>query len=219
MNCEKAYSLIQDFIDGALGATAAGEFEDHVAGCSKCAAELDAFESLDTLLSRVEFEEVPVGFADAVIGRLKSIGRIREPVPAAGPARRGWLGLFDWVPARLSAPVAAMTLLVILFSVISLTSGRFKEFIGKNTVFATNAYLDVNQTLSSVGFLGRIVDGVGKDIGTVKTIVGAGCSLLLTAGETFMLPALFLVLTLTIGLGWFVKSARKRSNQNASYSF
>jgi hypothetical protein len=219
MDCKKAYSLIQDFVDGTIGAVDKGQLEHHVAMCPKCAAEIEAFKSLDALLSEVEFEEVPVGFADAVIDHLRSTGHIRQPSPAVARAPRVWTGLFGWLPARLNAPVAVAALLVIVLSVISITSGRFEGFVGKSTVFVTDAYLDAQQTLGSVGFICGIVEGVAKDIGTIKTIVSAGFSLLSTAGEALMLPAVLLVLALTIGLGWFVKAGRKRSTHNASYSF
>jgi hypothetical protein len=40
-----------------------------------------------------------------------------------------------------------------------------------------------------------------------------------TAGSTFMIPALGLIIMLTIGIGWYVKSVSKRGAQNASYIF
>ena len=46
MSCERAGGLLHGYLDGELDAAGALEFERHLRGCSVCAAELDAQQSL-----------------------------------------------------------------------------------------------------------------------------------------------------------------------------
>jgi uncharacterized protein (DUF58 family) len=67
--------------------------------------------------------------------------------------------------------------------------------------------------------LSGFFEGVGRNLRTGKTILSAGLSLLSAAGNTFLIPAIAMFLMLTIGLGWYFRTARRRSIQNASFTF
>ena len=218
MNCKKAYALIQDFVDGGLTGPEAKAFGRHVAGCSKCTRELERYGSLVSSLGEVTLEEVPAGFGERVISHLKQTGRIHGPVPSVQP-RRAWPAVFDWVPTAFRAPAFAAVLVLALLSVVSIVSGQFTGFVGKSTVIAADAFIDVQDTITKVNLLDRVLESVSRDVRTVKTVLDAVLSLAATAGEAFMLPAMAFILMLVVGLGWYLRTANKRSTQNASFSF
>lgn len=219
MECKKAYDLIHEVIDGTARGSDRVAVKRHVARCERCAEKFHAQRSLMGYLNQLDGEEVPAGFGERVIGYLKSTGRIVETVSAHEP-ERGALGrIFDWLPAPLRVPVGAAAVILVVFSVFSIASGHFTGFVGKSTVLATNAYLDVQNTVGSVEVLNSFVDDVGKNLRTGKTILSAGLSLLSEAGNTFMIPAIVMFIMLTIGFGWFIRNARRRSMENASFNF
>jgi len=219
MECKKAYDLIHEVIDGTARGSDRVAVKRHVARCARCAEKFHAQRSLMGYLNKLEMEAVPDGFGERVISYLKSTGRIVETVSAHEP-ERGALGrIFDWVPASFRIPVTVAATLLVVFSVFSIVSGNFTGFVGKSTVLATNAYIDVQNTVGSVEVLNGFVDDVGKNLRTGKTIISAGLSLLSEAGNTFMIPAIAMIVMLTIGLGWYLRTARRRRLENASFNF
>ncbi|UCG51202.1 MAG: zf-HC2 domain-containing protein, partial [Candidatus Latescibacterota bacterium] len=113
MECKKAYALIQDFIDGTLGSSDREAFGRHVEACPRCAEELEMHRSLAAFLGEMDLEGVPAGFGERVIGYLKSTGRILEPSAVGEREGHVWTRVFDWVPARLRAPAAAVAVVLI----------------------------------------------------------------------------------------------------------
>lgn len=216
MDCKAAYTMIQDFLDGTLGPEEEKAFDAHVARCPGCARELGAYRSLDRLLGGMELEDVPAGFSDPVIRFLRATGRISDPVVGkrAGWERTGGLG---WIPSRFRAPAAVAAVLVLVLSAVSIGSGRFVGFLGKSTVAATTAYIGVQQTVSKVAILDDVSQGFEKDVRTAKTIAGAAYLLLSTAGQTYMIPAVLMLVMITLSAAWYVKTCLKRSAENASY--
>ena len=67
MDCKKAYSLIQDFVDGTLDDKERRGFERHVSDCSKCVVEIETYRSLNSFLGDMTVEDVPDGFDVPVI--------------------------------------------------------------------------------------------------------------------------------------------------------
>ena len=218
MDCEKAYSMIHDFLDGTMSPDEEKAFDRHLAECPACARELRAYRALNTVLDGVELESVPEGFAEPVVRFLRATGRIRERVTAERTSRvRAWV--FGWIPPRLRVSAAAAALLVVALSAISIASGRFQGFVVKSTVAAANAYIDVHQTVSNVEVLDGVSQGLQRDMRTAKTVADAVYLLLAVAGEPYMIPALLMVLMITMCVWWYVKTIRRRSAQHASYSF
>ncbi len=216
MDCKTAYSMIHDFLDGTLGPEQRKAFDAHVARCPNCAREVGAYRSLDRLLGRMEFEDVPAGFAEPVIRFLKATGRIQDRVVGtrAGRARAG---VVWWIPPRFRIPAAACAVLVVVLSAISIGSGRFVGLLGKSTVAAATAYADVQQTASNVAVLDDVSQGLEQDVRTVKTIANAVYLLLSAAGQTYLVPALLVLFLSTAGAAWYIKTFLKRSAENASF--
>jgi hypothetical protein len=219
MECKKAYDLIHEVIDGTARGSDRVAVKRHVARCDRCAEKFHAQRSLMGYLDKLGVEEVPAGFGERVIGYLKSTGRIVETVTAHEP-ERGALGrIFDWLPASFRVPVGVAAALLVVFAIFSIASGQFTGFVGKSTVIATNAYIDVQNTVGSVEVLNGLVDDMGRNLRTVKTVLSAGLSLLLEAGNTYMIPAIAMFVMLTIGFGWYLRTTRRRSMENASFNF
>ena len=218
MDCKKAYSMIHDFLDGTLSAEDEKVFDRHVAGCRSCARQIAAYRSVDAHLNRMEREKAPEGFAEPVIRYLKATGRIHAPV-AAARAERVWQRILWWLPERLRVPALASVLLVVVLGAVSIASGSFLGMMGKGTIAAKDVYLDAHQTITDVRVLDDVSEGLEKDVRTAKTVAGAVYLLLSVLGQTYMIPALVMILMITVLTGWYVKTILRRSNENASYSF
>lgn len=219
MHCKKAYSLIQDFVDGTLDGDERRGFERHVTDCPKCALEIESYRSLNALLGGMDVEDVPEGFEVPVINFLKSTGRIREPLAAVGGGKRVLSAISGWLPAQFGVPATVATLAIVAFAVFSVLTGRLQEIVAKGTVMATETFIVVNETVARLHLLDKFTEVLARDLRMIKTILGAGSSLISTAGAAFMIPALGLVIMLTLGLGWYFKTVSKRSAQNASFIF
>lgn len=218
MDCKKAYSMINDFLDGTLSAEDEKAFDGHVAGCRACARQIAAYRSVEAHLNRMERESPPEGFAEPVIRYLKATGRIHEPV-AAARAERVWERVLWWLPERLRVPALASVLLVVVLSTVSIMSGSFLGMVGKGTIAAKDVYLDAHQTITDVRVLDDVSKDLEKDMKTARTVAGAVYLLLSVLGQTYMIPALVMILMIAVLAGWFVKTTLRRSDENASYSF
>lgn len=216
MDCKAAYALMQDFLDGALNPEQERSFDSHVAHCPSCARELRAYRSLDRMLGGMEMESAPEGFADPIIRFLRATGRIREGAASARAGRRAWVG---WLPAPLRIPAAAAVVIVLALAAISITSGSFLGVIGKGTVAATSAYIDVQETVSSVPILDDVSREFEKDVRTAGTVANAFVLLLSAVGRAYLVQASLALIALIIGAIWYVRTSQKRSTGHASFSF
>jgi len=217
MDCEKAYSIIQDFLDGTMSPDDEKAFNRHVAGCPACARELRAHRGLNTVLDDMEPESAPEGFAEPVIRFLKATGRIREGVATERTSRAR--AVFGWIPGKLRVPAVAVALLVLVLSVGSIVSGRFQGFVVKSTVAAADAVVGVHETVSSVQVLDGVSEGLQRDMRTARSVADAVYLLVAVAGQPFIVPALLMVLMITLFVWWCVGTSRKRSTEHASYCF
>jgi len=216
MDCRKTQSLIHDFLDGTMSAADEKEFDRHVSGCRGCAREIAAYRSIESNLGRLERAEEPEGFSEPVIRYLKATGRIREPRPAGRAERAGEL-IFWWIPARWRVPALASLLLAVALSALSIASGSFAGMVGKGTIAAKDAYIDAHRTLAEVRVLDDVPGDIEKDMRTAKTLAGAVYLLLAALGQTYMIPAVAMILAVTFLTGWYVKTMRRRSDENAPY--
>jgi hypothetical protein len=76
----KLRARLNDYVDRELPGTQRAELSAHLAECQDCAAELRELEYTVGLLRRLPEEELPPGFADAVMERVR-----------AGESEPGWL--------------------------------------------------------------------------------------------------------------------------------
>lgn len=72
MNCDKVQDLISEAIDGALPASQAHPFQDHLAACPSCRMLFADVKDSLALLADMPVIEVSAGFDDAVRARLRS---------------------------------------------------------------------------------------------------------------------------------------------------
>lgn len=214
MDCKTAYSMIHEFLDGTLTQAQEKTLRAHVGHCPRCAREIEGYRALERLLGGVKLEETPAGFAEPVIRFLKATGRIREQGAGARAARGA--GALGWIRGRMSVPAAVAALIVVVLSAISIGSGRFVGFLGKSTVAATTAYLDVQRTVSKTAVLDDVSRGIEEEMRTARTVANAVYLLLSVAGQTYVIPALMMILVITMGAVWYVRLA-KRSAGHASF--
>lgn len=212
MKCQSVHKLLQDFVDGSLDRDKRKRVGRHLDDCTTCAQELRELQTLTTLLSEMPLEPAPQGFADRIVGKLRAAGRIAEPVAVTTG------GLFNWTRDRFKVSLAGAMLLLVAIALLPATIGSLQGIVGKGTVFVTDAYLEVQEKAADADILARILDGLEKNLRTLKTIVWAGFSLLAQAGELFMVPALVTILLLTLGALLFIRVAHKRSAQHATFS-
>jgi anti-sigma factor RsiW len=216
MDCKVAYSLIQDYLDGVLGGHDALEVERHIAACGRCSAELEEFRTVRALLDEMEKEEVPRGFGDVIISRLRAAGKIFDTEPSR---RSVWHRVMGGLPPRVRVSIAASAVFLVCLVGVIAGAGVIKGAVGKGTVMVTNTYLDIEDTLGSVGVVARLFEPLERQVRMLKTFLSAVVSLLTAAGETYMLPILGLMTILMLAVAWYVGSLQRRSSHNASHIF
>ncbi|GEM_PF-6916740 len=123
MECIRARGLLQEYMEGWLPETTAGEVEGHLAGCGRCSRELARWQELDRALWRQPRPETPRGFRDAVMAR------IGEDAPADVPWRE------RWIPMVLAA--AAAVLLLVTGTVLDHATPAVKETVGRGKELAS----------------------------------------------------------------------------------
>ena len=91
MRCARAESLIERYLDGALGSALAQELEAHVRGCARCTASVEAAKRLAEQLAAEPEVRAPHGFAARVMDAVYRQALAGEPRSAraeqSGPAR------------------------------------------------------------------------------------------------------------------------------------
>ncbi len=209
MKCKDAYTLIQDLIDGRLSTRDTEPLERHCSKCARCASELRAYQALTALMNDMTPETPPRGFADRVIAGLKATGRIAE----TATVRVRWLR--TWSRVALASAMLCLVALALFPATIQPLTG----LAGKGAVVATGALVAVQDWLGSGNAITRVVDNVERNLRTVKTVLHAGFSVVSTAGDVLMLPALFILLMLTVGGAWYARVNHRGSTGHASFSF
>ena len=100
MSCEKAESLLHGYLDGALDAVRAEEFERHARDCPVCTRELDAQQSLRARLHDAElYAPAPPSLRRTMLERL-------EPAPGRGAAFTSRRGRWRWLAAAAVVTLA-----------------------------------------------------------------------------------------------------------------
>jgi anti-sigma factor RsiW len=215
MDCKTAYSMIHELLDGTLASAQEKDLRAHVGQCPKCARDIESLSAIERLLGDAELAEAPAGFAEPVIRFLEATGRVRERGISARAGREE--GMLGWIQGRLRVPAVAAAVLVVALAAVSIGSGRFVGFLGKSTVAATTAYIDVQRTVSKAAVLDDVSQGIEKDVRTAKTVANAVYLLLSVAGQTYVIPALMMLAFITMGAVWYVRMSLGRSAGNASF--
>jgi anti-sigma-K factor RskA len=206
MKCKHALTLVQDFVDGQLGSGDHRRLEAHINDCRACAAEVNAYRRIALMLDdTLEYEPVPRGFSDRVIGLLKASGQIRHR------RRQGALSR----PA-FRAPLAAAAVFIVILAIFPTTVGMLEALVGKGTVLVADTYIELQEKAPDVGVFTKTVITLQKNLHMLKTVALAGVSLIVRAGELFMIPALALLLTLGVGVMWLMRARRNASHVSLS---
>lgn len=58
-SCPRIISLLSDYLDGRLPADVRRDLEQHLGGCSECAAFVETFRSTVTLLQSLTDDDLP----------------------------------------------------------------------------------------------------------------------------------------------------------------
>ena len=109
MPCELTNALLHGYLDGELDAVRSAEFEQHLAACAQCTAELEAQESLRGALKWGQlYEKAPAGLAQRVARQIAAVER------GDAGASYGWF----W-PAWLRRTATLATVAVVVGAVAS----------------------------------------------------------------------------------------------------
>lgn len=104
MNCQRAFRLLNPFLEGELEGTQSERLQEHLAYCARCGGELEGLKRSLALLEGMPSLNPPLGFTARVMALV-----LRQK-PALTPAKSGTLG---WVLASMLGGFGA--LLVYLF--------------------------------------------------------------------------------------------------------
>lgn len=120
MKCEECQTLIEDYVDGALGEKAGALVSTHVAACSECASFREALIHEQAIYARYERDvEVTPTLWSSIETRIKQ-ERAAEPAGWLSRLREQMVGMF--AAPRLSPALAfAIVLVAIAVTVIVMT--------------------------------------------------------------------------------------------------
>jgi predicted anti-sigma-YlaC factor YlaD len=216
MNCTHAQKIMQEYLEGALGTLDTAGFEEHVRRCESCAREVEAMRGVFSLLGELEPEDVPAGFEDAVIARVKPFRRARTAHEAS---RLRWVGTGSQPLTRaIRYPLAAVVVLLAVYFPFIVLRGGIREATGSLVVMAGEAIVSINQTIQEFGVFYRLIEVLKVDLRIAQTVFSALTSLAWSTGETVLLPGLVLIAGIIIGV-LVIKNAHRRRPHNAPYSF
>ncbi len=115
MKCEECTPLIEEYLDGELGAREAERLTAHLALCAQCAQEADALRSEQEIYARYQREvEVTPALWQAVRARIEEEKEARPSNIVAG--WRGWLAETFGTHARLR-PAFTMALVLLALGI------------------------------------------------------------------------------------------------------
>ena len=212
MNCNEAGRLFQKYVDGRLFGLDRKDFEHHVAGCPACRAELEEHKTLFGMLDQLKSEPAPVWFEETVIRKLKLEGLVYE---RAVPLYKKIAVGFDRAPDRVKYTMAVLLSALAIYIPIQLLLWFAKGLAGKVTVFASECYLAVNQTLQNISVLSRLFEIIGTNVKVIITILSAIFSLFSSSGSIVLVVSGVLIL-FTLLVIRHLKNPPRRSH-NAPY--
>jgi hypothetical protein len=115
MKCEECTPLIEEYVDGELGAREAERLTAHLALCAQCAQEADALRSEQEIYARYQREvEVTPALWQAVRAQIEEEKKARPSNIVAG--WRGWLAETFGTRARLR-PAFTMALVLLALGI------------------------------------------------------------------------------------------------------
>ncbi len=108
MNCERASSLMLDYLYGELDQKRALALENHLGVCKRCSDEFEAHKATVSAFAKLPVEEP----GDAVTARI--MNRAKAEMEEAGAARRQKSAWY-WRPALAAAAAAALVIVSVVY--------------------------------------------------------------------------------------------------------
>jgi hypothetical protein len=213
MNCKAAGRLFQEYVEGRLFGLERKDFEDHLAVCPICAAELEEHRALFGMLGQLEPEPAPVWFEETVIRKLRLEGLIHAPVVPL--YRRMAIG-FNKAPDRVKYPLAALLSALAIYLPIQLLVWFAEDLAGKAAVFISEGFVVLDETLKNISVLSKLFEILEADVKVIVTILKAIFSLLSAAGS-IVLPVSGVSILISLLVIRHLKNPHRRSH-NAPYS-
>ena len=85
VNCEEVWREVSNYLDGEVEPTLRTAIEDHIRGCTRCAAVLDGTRNVIQLYGDDRMLEVPLGYSQRLHRRLD------ENMPSNRRSFLGWM--------------------------------------------------------------------------------------------------------------------------------
>jgi hypothetical protein len=105
MQCPESVRYISAYVLDELALSERDAFENHLADCAQCSAELASFDSVKSVLNSWDDEALPASAA----AHRERIRRLAEPLPKQDKASR-WplLNWWQWAPSAVSFAVLVL---------------------------------------------------------------------------------------------------------------
>jgi anti-sigma factor (TIGR02949 family) len=113
MECKQASSLMHDYLDGDLSRTDAEQLKQHLECCPKCQKQFKELEQTEMMLFATIKQHTNVSAPDELVNRIIS------QIPKQ-PKQQAWI---QWIRRHPALTAAAMFLLVMVFSAVSIWDG------------------------------------------------------------------------------------------------
>lgn len=118
MNCRRVESLLDDYVDGALGIAERRSVEDHFADCPDCAAMREDVDLALGFLRQAPRVELPEGLVANILNSTVHSGPTAGGLVAAGVGSRGWVRPF-LQPLFEPRFAMSMALAIVSFSILT----------------------------------------------------------------------------------------------------
>ncbi len=134
MQCPESARCLSAYVLDELALSDRDAFENHLADCAQCSAELASFDSVKSVLNSWDDEALPVSAA----AHRERIRNLAEPLPKQEKASR--LSLFNWWQWAPSAVSFAVLMLVFMDARFLVDEDGFSVSFGglKNGVCLSN---------------------------------------------------------------------------------
>jgi hypothetical protein len=207
MNCETAKNLIQPYLEGRLATLERNEFVHHVTECAVCEAEVIGYRELFQTLREMPRLEAPSRLAVSVLAELRAEGLVHEP---RFSVIRRVSDRFFALPARVRYPVAACSVIALLYAPVGLLLGNADHSIVELAGSLARTVLWVRAAVAHLAGV-TILDTYARAVRTVVHATGAVVS-----------PATWFVVVAVVGAAAYSMSRilrRKRQSGHALFNF
>jgi anti-sigma factor (TIGR02949 family) len=214
VDCKSVSNMIQDYLEGELSRSERARLEKHLRRCGTCSEEADRYRKVFSLLSNVTLEDAPLGFENAVMGRLGGAELGRKRV-----SRLRWVGLgSEPLAKKIRYPLAAAVVLFAVYFPLIVICGGIKEAGGRIAVWVSGLLVGASSAVREFGVIYRLAEVLKRDLRVLDTVFDAVAPYLWASGEDALFAGAGIV-ALTIVFAILYRSIRKRRLHNAPFCF